>query len=502
MRRLTFTLLLLPILVFALDLEGLKEFFNRQGYVVKVDKDKVVVDLGKGKLFPGEELLVLREGQKIVHPVTGKVLGVEQNPIGRIKITTVEESYSVGRLVEGKDVKPSDRVKVYVPDVCYAGSDEGYFQVSSAVEGVKRGQGCPYVVKEFSDGFGVEFNQKPVAFFPKPSLQTTGLQRASLEDLSFLGRSKLIRVLPSLPLSADVGDVYGNGKDYLVVLYSSKLEVYEILKNDLLLRSSYSLPAGIPVSVSVGRIGEENKDYILVNMVSGDKASSLILKMVGDMLVSVKKDIPMFMAVLDKSRPTETFVGQTFDFSNKFGKTVRLKLEGDKLVEAGPFAAPRGFRIDSAFYFGKYLVFTDSNQRVRVFDGEQEVYSTDEGFGGSYTSVEIPILDQGKTNYIFSPKGTTVDIVGFKAALVIKNTGGVIQRFLDILKYTRGELFLLGEKRQGVLMLKQIRGGSFEESIQAIVSTKDGKVYVLTGKKGTIPIQNRGEVYELELRLL
>ncbi|MFN3870995.1 MAG: hypothetical protein ACK4MW_05885, partial [Aquificaceae bacterium] len=161
----------------------------------------------------------------------------------------------------------------------------------------------------------------------------------------------------------------------------------------------------------------------------------------------------------------------------------------------------RGFRVDSAFSFGEYLIFTDSTGRVRVFKGDSEVFSTDEGFGGSYTHVEIP-LEQGKMNFVFNPKGAQVKFLDFSFALVIKNHTGVVQRFLDILKYTRGELFVLGEKRKDLVFLKPLRGGNFEESIQVVLTTKDGRILVITGRTGTLAIQNRGDVYELELRAL
>jgi len=38
--------------------------------------------------------------------------------------------------------------------------------------------------------------------------------------------------------------------------------------------------------------------------------------------------------------------------------------------------------------------------------------------------------------------------------------------------------------------------------VQAVLTTKDGRVLVLTGRTGMLTIQNRGEVYELELRAL
>ncbi len=481
--------------------EDIKNFFHRSGYIVSVDKDKVIIDLGKGNVREGEVFQIYREGKEIVHPVTGKVIGKETQTIGKLKVVKVEEGFSTATVESALYVKVGDRIKLYTDSVCYQGSEKGFFRVSSVIEGLKKGSDCKYVVKEFQDGYGIEFLQSPVAFFSKPT-QVTDIARATIEDLNLLAKSKFIKSLPSIPLSADIGDILGNKKEFLVILYSGRLEVYEILKNDIVPRMRYSLPAGIPISVVTAKIGKEDKDYIIVNMITGDSASSLILKSVGDTLLPVKTGIPYIMGVLDKGNPKETFIGQKFDFSSKFGQAVKLALDGNSVKENGIFSAPRGFRIDSAFKFGDYLVFTDANGRVRVYKGESEIFSTDEGFGGSYTNIEIPILNAGKMNYIFNPKGVKANIVGFNVAFIIKNNAGFVQKFLDILKYSQGELYILGEKRKDLVFLKQIRGANFEETIQAILTTNDGRILVLTGKTGTIPIQNKGDIYELEFRVL
>jgi hypothetical protein len=75
-------------------------------------------------------------------------------------------------------------------------------------------------------------------------------------------------------------------------------------------------------------VGEEKRDYILVSMVSGGKANSVILKVVGGVFVPVVKDVPYLFGVLDKSRPRETFLGQRFEIDRGFGNVVRLSLEG------------------------------------------------------------------------------------------------------------------------------------------------------------------------------
>ncbi|MEJ5338034.1 MAG: hypothetical protein WHS43_00025 [Aquificaceae bacterium] len=494
-------IMLLSVSIWAQDaLQGIRDFFQREGYVVKVEGNRALVDLGRDRVRSGEEFTVFREGKEIVHPVTKQVIGRERERVGRLRIEEVQEAFSYARILEGS-AREGDRIRLWAEDVCFDGSEDWFFKLRSVLPELKREKTCTYTIKELKEGIGVEYRGAPVAFFQVQQAAPVGIERAGLEDINLLARPKLLRPLPSLPLSADLCDLTGTGKEFLAVLFSGRVEVYELLKNDLVKRFEYSLPAGVPVGLQCGKITGEGTDLVLVNMVTGDSANSIILRAVGDSFVPVRRNIPYIMGVLDRRRPRETFVGQRFNFRDRFGQTVRLSLEGENLRETGAFLAPRGFRIDSAFYFGDYLVFTDTAGRVRVFRGDSEVFSTEEGFGGSYTLVEIP-FEQGKLNFIFNPKGASVRFLNFNMALVVKNHTGVVQRFLDIVKYSRGELFILGERRKDLVFIRPVRGGNFEESVQAVLTTKDGRILVLTGRTGTLTIQNRGEVYELELRAL
>jgi hypothetical protein len=423
-------------------------------------------------------------------------LGKELEKVGRAVVEDVGQNFSAARLVEGRDVRVGDRAKVDIKGVCFEGSEEGFFLVSSVLPKVEKGKNCQYVIKEFERGYGVEFNGSAVAFFEK---QTFGVPRASLEYINLLVRGKFVKQLSGVPISADVGDVFGDGKEYLVILYSNRLEVYEILTRDIILKASYPLPAGVAVSLATAKVGEEKRDYILVSMVSGGKANSVILKVVGGVFVPVVKDVPYFFGVLDKSRPKETFLGQRFETGKGFGNVVRLGLEGDRLRETGAFLAPRGFRIDSAFYYKNYLVFVDSSGRLKVFEGDSEVYSSEAGFDGSYASVELTV--EGRGNFVFYPKAGVVNVLNYSFALVPKNTAGSVLKFLDVLKFSRGELVMLGEQKKSLILSKTVRGSEFVEAIQSVVSTRDGRVFVITGRVGTIPVQNKGELYELEFRL-
>lgn len=73
------------------DLTGqMVKSFPLTGYVVKKDKNTVIIDLGKGAgVQPGMEFVVFKEGNTINHPKTGEVLDVEHVHTGRIKVSQI-----------------------------------------------------------------------------------------------------------------------------------------------------------------------------------------------------------------------------------------------------------------------------------------------------------------------------------------------------------------------------------------------------------------------------
>lgn len=110
--------------------ERLREFFQREGYVIRVEGARVLVDLGKDRVRVGEEFHILREGREIVHPVTKQVIGKERERVGRIRIEEVQDSFSYARLLEGT-AREGERVRLRAEELCFEGSEELFFRLRS-----------------------------------------------------------------------------------------------------------------------------------------------------------------------------------------------------------------------------------------------------------------------------------------------------------------------------------------------------------------------------------
>ena len=80
--------------------------FPLLGYVVSVDGEQVITDVGSTKgVQPGTQFIVFRKGQPIIHPVTGKTIGWAKQIIASIQIESSEETMSTGKILALKDAK-------------------------------------------------------------------------------------------------------------------------------------------------------------------------------------------------------------------------------------------------------------------------------------------------------------------------------------------------------------------------------------------------------------
>lgn len=75
--------------------QSIREAFPPYGYVIKVAGEGVVVDLGsEAGLKKGDALEIVKEGEQIIHPVTGKPLPAELIVIGELKVVSTSPQLS------------------------------------------------------------------------------------------------------------------------------------------------------------------------------------------------------------------------------------------------------------------------------------------------------------------------------------------------------------------------------------------------------------------------
>lgn len=87
-----------------------QDFPLLDGHIIEKQGENIIVDKGQNMVKPGRRLIIFR-GEPMIHPLTGKRLGMDIHILGHARVTKVLPETAVARLVDGdkKTVGPSDR---------------------------------------------------------------------------------------------------------------------------------------------------------------------------------------------------------------------------------------------------------------------------------------------------------------------------------------------------------------------------------------------------------
>jgi len=82
------------------------------GKVIKVSSGKAYLNLNDSQVSVGDEVLVMSLGEELIDPDTGISLGSESKTLGRLRIATAKEKFSIAKPVDVKisEIKRGDKV--------------------------------------------------------------------------------------------------------------------------------------------------------------------------------------------------------------------------------------------------------------------------------------------------------------------------------------------------------------------------------------------------------
>ena len=107
------------------NVDFIKTVLNRyplQGYIVQVDGDEVMVNLGSSQgVSSGSSFEVIEEGQPVTYK--GKVLRSSPKSMGKLEVVRVEPDYCIARILEKqRSFARDDKVKEIMPEALTKGS--------------------------------------------------------------------------------------------------------------------------------------------------------------------------------------------------------------------------------------------------------------------------------------------------------------------------------------------------------------------------------------------
>jgi hypothetical protein len=217
------------------SLELSSVFSKLEGVIVAVDKNQIIVDIGKNKNAQiGMILDVYELGKEIIHPITGQKLGRKTKLLGKVKITQVQNDFSIVTFLDkpfsiklGNLVKATNPVKISFnfnnmdkrQELLLKDAFSRYFFITDKPD---------YILNVSQDDEG-GINLK---MFNAYTNQEVLYRYFSNVKISCSGSSNVAKDIVMSPVFGDeyrtitVGDFFGDGNDYIAAATKKKVDIF------------------------------------------------------------------------------------------------------------------------------------------------------------------------------------------------------------------------------------------------------------------------------------
>jgi hypothetical protein len=493
---LIFTLVVLTLSPVRAAESPVERFRPLAGYLVQAGPQGVVIDCGGRKGTAVGDLFVgFQPGPPLVHPVTGKPMGVQERRLATLKVVRVEADYSICRPLRrylqvplqrglpvrrfalmaalfidlnGNGAELFSRVREDLPGLDWADYSLGLrYRESLRRPGGPGALGYDlYVVSQGPELAFYNGDQELVGAWKAslftgrgaaagrsgaPSGAAGGKYTMSTEEAgkAILTRYRNLAEVNLVVKGMDIGDLDGDGVKEIVFTDGEKIFVYQATPKGLKFRYRYLFDRwGSIVNITVGDVNGDRRDEIIVNIFkeTEDGFSSFILGLEKGHYRVMASHVPFVMGLLGGHSVADrgcVFVGQGFAEEILFGgKVSLLKFSGGKVVSTGQFAVPEGFTLPGALYADvnhdgkRELCFINPRNFMEIYRGDRRLWMSDERIGGSLLDVQYEVGTE-KVSYtekrqICSPmRFIDVDGDGRRDLVACDNKSGMSTSFGD-----------------------------------------------------------------------
>lgn len=281
------TIFLFPAIIYAEDtfegfasrVESWAEGLN--GYVVS--NTGATIDLGKNaNVVKGMQFSTNRDGEKLIHPVTGESLGVKKVITGKIVVSSTEQKYSTTKILENKGIKKGDKVEHIFPvPINFKTNllqESETAQIKYALfksSAVKEDSSSDYSIICERQNSGANtakcsLNFKGSVIF-SDNIPVKGVKIISTKKTSHNNLYKIDNQVASL----SVGFFLGKEKEYLVATTDkSSVTLYTVAADKLVEKYSLSSFRGEISNIESYDINNNGKDELIVSII--DKKNNVI----------------------------------------------------------------------------------------------------------------------------------------------------------------------------------------------------------------------------------
>jgi len=518
--------------------EVVEDFTPISGYVIMEAEGEYLIDLDASKgIAAGDLFSVIKLGEKITHPVTGKVLGTLEEGKGILKVTRLQSGYSFARLLDKSiEIKRGDPIRRYANMSAtlwdYTGKGETFFfQLRDQLSDLKwedyqasqksrpdkprtlKAGGVSLIFILTSDGLEVRDSEfqiihsygrheslvsaAPIAAV-QPVTKKAPMGSKSKEGIRYEPTYQGYQAVGELSAVTVMADFVKDGKDLLMAATDgSEVKVYTV-GEELSLRAS-GRPKGMGATFAVKwwRPASTTPLHLAVTTITDDEVEATVFRLQGKELLPVEERISFFLGTFDWDGDgvPETLLRQSFDRDIFWGAQIReLQLTNGGLKDSRPkLKLPKRFTVLGSTFAdltgdGKVETIFVRDKALYIYDGKKQLYKSSAEVGGSlavatyeldpgasFTSVKTAILE-------ISPVAVDVDGDGQLEVLAVTTDRGMLKSprlrlfksWLTVVKY-KDRTFVKG--KLGEVLEIPTQGLTANEGKILVVASRPGSVF-------------------------
>lgn len=431
--------------------QAAEDFRPLEGYLVQPHGDQFLIDLDAGDgIVRGDLFSVLGLEEKIVHPVTQKVIGTLETVKGYLQVTRLMEGYSFARPLSGAEgFESGDSIRRYerVPAVFWDYTGDGKalanrlqsnlphldwldFETAQQsrpdrpAEPLESIDGLYFILTEqrlevrgpqfnvlhqYESGAVGEQSAIPAAAapgtaaVPSPSPKAAPAPRTATKYSAVFEGTRTLHNFSEITLMADFIEL--DGRRLLARTDGSKLMVYQIgAELTELAQSDTPVPANI-LALQWWRPSLQQPPLLAVNVWYDNRVTAYLYRFENRDLTLALDNIGYILGAfdIDGDRRPETLLGQRFDRKSFYGQFVKqLHLKNDRLSEGNPsLNFPRRFTVLGSVVAdltgdGKPETAFVRNGVLWVYSGSRRLYETPKEMGGSLSYITYEVDPQMK----------------------------------------------------------------------------------------------------------